>query len=526
MGIGTNSHIKPLLELGKILRERNHDVCFAGFDSARKFNKPYRFPFLSLGNSSDVVWDQRQRMKEQFGKRQMVDPLQEIPRSFGKLAAKAYDATYPALADVLEDEMPDVVLCDFFSAACRDVAEMRGIPLITGFQSTDILDITSAPFLTINMVYGSVTTQELTFLQRFHRKVVMPIQQHYRYIPLIKSMNLARAKHNVPPSNYPFGDFSTSLGLASSFVGFEAAIPFPPNIKIIGPIRSDSHDPLTPDIDFFLETHPRTLYIAFGSAVILAEFDIENLVLGSFNALESGHIDGILWGLGKTIQEDFPKEFNVSGTIIPRSQLFSNQHPHARLLPWAPQTAILEHKHTRLFISHGGLESSFEAILSGTPILCMPFLGDQPRNARKLEDAGVGKYINRITAAPEDVTKDIKDLMEDATGSLSANVRRMRTIAITGSRRKEDGAAIIEEYVSLARACRPIHPHKYGQVPCEFKHLSTASRNMSVIQASLIDVYAFAILLIIAIFSLLSYVAWILTSDLFEHPQESINKEE
>ncbi|KAJ9067925.1 hypothetical protein DSO57_1034027 [Entomophthora muscae] len=295
---------------------------------------------------------------------------------------------------------------------------------------------------------------------------------------------------------------------------------------MIGPIRSDFHDPLSPELVNFLESHPRTLYIAFGSAVVLADFDVENIVVASLTALESKHIDGILWGLGQTLPEDFPDEFNINNTTITRNQLFSNEHPHVRLLPWAPQTAILEHKHTRLFISHGGIESSFEAILSGTPILCMPFLGDQPRNARKLEDAGVGKYVNRATSTPSSLSKDIQTMMDDANGEISVNVQRMQTIATAGSRRKASGADAIEEYAYTAKACRRLHPTKFGEVPCELKHLALASQNMSFIAANLIDVYIAAILLSLILILAAGAIGWWVAANLTPPSPEPTSKKQ
>ncbi|KAJ9063931.1 hypothetical protein DSO57_1035777 [Entomophthora muscae] len=526
MGLGTNSHIKPLLEMGAILRERNHTVFYSSFESNRKFNKPYQLAFVSLGDDRDAGWNQRSLMKKQFTKRENPDPSRDMATSFGMVAAPVYDKSYPVILKVMEQERPDVVLCDFLATACRDAAQMLAIPLITGFQATDFFGVTSSPFVTSTLDYGTITTESLSFMQRFHRKVIDPLIEHYRYYPMVKDTNVIRAKYNVPPASHPFGDFSTSLGLASSFIGFEASILFPPNIRMIGPIKSISYPPLTPDLAQFLETHPKTLYIAFGSIVILGDYDIENLVLGSLAALEEGSIDGVIWGLGNSLQEDFPEMFKFNGTEITRDQLFSGEQPHIKLLPWAPQTAILEHESTKLFISHGGLESSFEAILSGTPILCMPFLGDQFRNARKLEDAGIAKYINRANATPTTVSSDIKHILQDTTGSFASHTQRMRTIAQYGSRRKDSGADAIEEYAYTAQACRPLQPSRYGEIPCELKHLTLASRNMSYLQSNLIDVYAFAILLSLLTALGLTFLGWRLATKLYPSSTKDLIKKE
>lgn len=44
---------------------------------------------------------------------------------------------------------------------------------------------------------------------------------------------------------------------------------------------------------------------------------------------------------------------------------------------WLPQDDILAHKNVRLFVTHGGLLSSTEAILRQKPIVGIPIFGDQ-----------------------------------------------------------------------------------------------------------------------------------------------------
>ncbi|KAF8750323.1 Glycosyltransferase family 1 protein [Rhizoctonia solani] len=48
---------------------------------------------------------------------------------------------------------------------------------------------------------------------------------------------------------------------------------------------------------------------------------------------------------------------------------------------WANQTAVLEHPAIHYFLSHGGWNSSTEAIVHGVPMIFWPMAGDQPMNA-------------------------------------------------------------------------------------------------------------------------------------------------
>ena len=51
-------------------------------------------------------------------------------------------------------------------------------------------------------------------------------------------------------------------------------------------------------------------------------------------------------------------------------------------------------KQASLFITHGGMNSVSEAMVHGVPMLVIPFVFDQPVNARQVEKPGVGKVLD------------------------------------------------------------------------------------------------------------------------------------
>ncbi|KAJ9057366.1 hypothetical protein DSO57_1023357 [Entomophthora muscae] len=490
------SHVMPLLEVGSVLAGRKHAVIYAAADFHAKYNGPYGFDFRSLGATFDDAGFIRDAMKRVFGQRMRVDG-NDIFATFNKILPISYEAVYPRLSALVEQEKPDVMVCEFFSPACRDVAEMNGIPLVMSFQSTDGFSLSRAAFVTNTLGYIPITTDKLGFVERFHDKVVVPLISIYKFYGLTRALNKKRALFNVPAASQPLGDFSNVLGLANSFVGFEAAAPLPLNLRMVGPLENKLGNHISPELQSFLDSHSRTLYVGFGSRVVLANFDVENIVIASLIALKDGIVDGVVWGLGSTRQDDFPETILFEGNLLPREYLF--QHPNMRVLAWAPQDAVLKHPNTKLFLSHGGLGSLFEAIFAATPVLCMPFFSDQPRNARKLEDAGIGQYVDRITATPHSLVYQMDGILQDRNGSIAMNLRRMQMLARIGSRRRELGADAVEEYAYTAQFCRPIEKHVYGQITCEAKHLIPASQGMSYIQANLIDVYLVAWSLMIGI---------------------------
>ncbi|KAJ9049263.1 hypothetical protein DSO57_1026496 [Entomophthora muscae] len=168
---------------------------------------------------------------------------------------------------------------------------MKGIPLITGVQSIDGFSIVNTPFITFSPSYGSITTDELGFFRRFKDKIIDPLVFSYHFSPVAKSVNKIREKYSVPPAKTHLGDLKNSLTLVNTFIGFEAAAQIPPNIKLIGPVKYNIFDPLPAKLESLIHNHPRTLYIGFGSQVMLADFDIANLAEGSLCALNEGSID-------------------------------------------------------------------------------------------------------------------------------------------------------------------------------------------------------------------------------------------
>lgn len=67
--------------------------------------------------------------------------------------------------------------------------------------------------------------------------------------------------------------------------------------------------------------------------------------------------------------------------------------PNVMISKWFPQEAVLGHRNVRLFITHGGLLSSMEAIYFGVPIIGIPIYGDQYMNVAKAVVSGYGLLL-------------------------------------------------------------------------------------------------------------------------------------
>jgi glucuronosyltransferase len=67
-----------------------------------------------------------------------------------------------------------------------------------------------------------------------------------------------------------------------------------------------------------------------------------------------------------------------------------------QVMTWVPQTDILAHPRTRAFVNHCGVNSMYEALWHGKPLLGLPFFGDQPSNADRV--------VAKVGACPACIT--------------------------------------------------------------------------------------------------------------------------
>nr|QIK00370.1 UDP-glycosyltransferase [Xylotrechus quadripes] len=80
---------------------------------------------------------------------------------------------------------------------------------------------------------------------------------------------------------------------------------------------------------------------------------------------------------------------------------------------WLPQNDILGHPNTRLFISHGGALSTFEAIYHAVPIIGMPFFLDQKVNINSLVEKNMALKIDPSNFNSDELFQSIIEILNN-----------------------------------------------------------------------------------------------------------------
>lgn len=77
------------------------------------------------------------------------------------------------------------------------------------------------------------------------------------------------------------------------------------------------------------------------------------------------------------------------------------------------ETSIVAHKNVKLFITHGGLFGTMEAIYHGIPMLSFPVFAEQHMNSIRAETNGYGRYISFHDLTEEKMMMYLKELLEN-----------------------------------------------------------------------------------------------------------------
>ena len=173
------------------------------------------------------------------------------------------------------------------------------------------------------------------------------------------------------------------------------------------------------EFDCVKGNHP-VVYISLGTVIKGAVGFFQNCV----ESFRDEDVDVII-SVGK--QFDVKKLKNVP----------SNVHIYSSV----PQLQVL--KMADVFVTHGGMNSVSEALVVGTPMVVIPFVSDQPVNARCIEKMGVGKRLEYADVNKETLKKSVFSVLQDAEIRKSmAEVQQL----ITDAPGNDGGAKMIVEF--------------------------------------------------------------------------------
>ncbi|XP_014204423.2 UDP-glucuronosyltransferase 2B18 [Copidosoma floridanum] len=170
--------------------------------------------------------------------------------------------------------------------------------------------------------------------------------------------------------------------------------PLTPTIVPVGGLHIvDSNETLSQDVQKWLdESEHGCVYFSFGSMVLLETFPLP------------------------LIQELYRAFKNIAPTRIllkvVNSKLLPDGIPsNVMIKPWLQQIKVLKHKNVKLFVTHGGLMSTQEAIYYEVPMIGIPLFVDQNMNIDAYVKLNIVIRINKHGISEQSLTKAFKEIL-------------------------------------------------------------------------------------------------------------------
>ncbi|KAI8342883.1 hypothetical protein EDC96DRAFT_578480 [Choanephora cucurbitarum] len=487
---GGSSHSIWVLDICNELGRRGHNVSYITSDEQTRFGKHYtNVKTVSVGpmnfHPSDIG-DSSQLREE--------SPTVFLKRAFDIFHSN-FERDYTFTRNYFIDYEIDTAICDHFADSCVEAATSLNIPYIIT-SSMEITKDSDTPYTHNNIMrLVEPTTEFESLYTRFYQEFILPVETIKTLYPFLKKLNERKAALGIDAKMM---DQSTkwqdALKLVNNIHGFNAPRPMGPLVEQVGPIMPKHYNPLTESLKAYLDAHERIAYVAFGQMATPCKADIKLILTCLLESIERGFLDGFIWATVHA-RDLFPETITTSsGNVYHVESMSNGTDSNARLVSWAPQTAILMHPSTHLFVSHGGLGSWYESMYAGKRMIMFPFFGDQPSNSIIVEQSGLGAIL-KYDDSYEKALDVFKRVALDEDGEISGNVKRTQALVqIRSERSVIRGADAVEEVA---------YTHKNGILP----HRTSANRRMSFIKANNIDIYAILVVLLSVTIGSIAYIA-------------------
>jgi MGT family glycosyltransferase len=179
--------------------------------------------------------------------------------------------------------------------------------------------------------------------------------------------------------------------------------------------------------------------------------------------------------------------------------------PNVKLSKWLPVQDILAHPKTKLFITHGGLLSTQEAIYHGVPLVGVPLFGDQDLNIKRYVDLGIASSVEILGVQEKDISEAINAVLNDPT--YKKNINEMSVQFRDTPMSALETAVFWSEYVMR---------HKGAP------QLRSIARKLSFIQYHSLDVIAILFTILLGCLSLTVFVGSKLYRKLFRRTSAAV----
>jgi len=472
--IGTYSHKLIYMPIVQGLAEKGHNVTVISPFPPKTKVENVREIIVENVDDSSIDFFMVRNFKGIFS----VAPRLWV---FGTLLSIAYDKLMgnEEFRQILHSEQFDLILIDaIFNDFCLPLADQWKAPIITVSASI------GPPWVVENMgvphnfaSYPSGWTSydnEMNLIQRCLNTLEAVLTANFRDLFILNPLNSKIRKTFPQARTIQEVEKDISLCIVNSHPVFNWQRPMPPTVIEVSGLHIKPPKPLPSELQKFADESGEHGFILFTLGSMIKSSTIPKATVQVFLRVFREIPQRVIW---KWEADEKPPN-------LPHNVL---------LVKWLPQSDLLAHPNVRLFITHGGLLGTQEAVSYQVPLLGLPVVNDQFINMNKISKEGAGLSLEWTQIDDSSLKATLDSLLLNP--SFKGNITRLNNLMVDEPMPSKEKAVYWVEYVLRHRGT---------------KHMRMSFMDLPFYQHYLIDVIAVIIMVVLLItFSVILTVRWL-----------------
>ncbi|XP_051159341.1 UDP-glucosyltransferase 2-like isoform X2 [Leptopilina boulardi] len=378
----SKSHTNSLESVAKALALKGHQVDVISHFELKNPPKNYTTIINLHGSLKETVNTWTLDMVEHF---QNVDTVRILVEEFGNNFCElmGLEKMQRFIKNPPNDPPYDLLITEALGATCFfGIGHVLNVPVVLVSALTELLmfdDILGNPKTSAYTVsFETKNFRIITFWDRV-KNHFWAQYGNYRFFKYTEeNQTMAMRKYlSLDVPNIREIEKKTALLLVNAYQSFFGIRPLIPAVVQIAGIQIElSETKMTKELKIWMDesTHG-VVFFTLGSMVIIEDLPKE-----------------ILLGMYASFAKLAP--IRVLMKIVNKENLPPGLPKNVLIMSWIPQIPVLQHKNTKVFMTHGGLNSVQEGLYFAVPMIGFPLFGDQPLNIRLLADKNVAYEMN------------------------------------------------------------------------------------------------------------------------------------
>ncbi|XP_041075920.1 2-hydroxyacylsphingosine 1-beta-galactosyltransferase-like [Polyodon spathula] len=388
------SHLYIFKTLASALHQEGHDTVFL-VSEGREVppSHHYRFQrYPGIFNSTTADDFLQSKMKNIFSGRltalELFDILEHYSQNCDLMVGNQN------LISRLREEEFDLLLVDPNEMCGFVIAHLLGVRYAVFSTGLWYPAEVGAPApLSYVPEFNSLLTDNMNLFQRITNTAIYLVSRFGVQFLVLPRYDRIMKKYSIQPevSTYDLVQGS-SLWMLSTDTALEFPRPTLPHVVYVGGILTKPASPLPEEFLTWAgttEEHGFVL-VSFGAGVKYLSDDIAHMLAGALGRLPQK----VIW--------------RFSGTKP------SNLGNNTKLVEWMPQNDLLGHSNIKAFLSHGGLNSIYEAMYHGVPVVGIPLFGDHYDTMTRVQAKGMGILLEWKKMTEEELYQSMIKVIQDS----------------------------------------------------------------------------------------------------------------